>query len=1005
MDKESLSVFKQIEDYAKNIAHNIETIGTEMVHASATLDGLMTSGGFGNKSKGSQKSSSSSDGKRIDQLVSSIEKLVMVVSAKQISKMKFGKANLEGLGANINKFIKDMTAGITPADAKAAQFMIEAVNTLGNIGEISKKIKRAVFDLWTVKPFIPLVSKSINSLMKIFTGYSKEDQKSAKTLSEIFSTLGPSIGSFARNLAIATPLLLIGYPAALMMKSIFKLVMKSFEIAGDKDTLKSISSGVSTIRKISTALLLFAGSLAASTLLMGVVGTNIGGLLALVGGVALTMLLFKSLAKEKGDVSKGALGLTLIGLSILALSALLALSTALMPPIASLIPLVLTVGGLAVLYYFMGKEWKNIGFGALSVALMGLSLMLLAKPLKDLAGLDGNLIWKLPLILGGLIGIYAGAGALTESGLLPLGALGIGLIGGSLWVLGKGMQGIVEAVKLAGGIDQKSVDGLSYAVIGTISSIGKAFSGLSMVEALTLPLKIPVVAATGFAIQGLATGIASWKNKVGTWTQDDTVSLSTSIREISKAFATAGSTEGMTKILGFPVGRNTTERGIHATRYMAENLTTLADGIMKWKNMKISQDDMKKVSENISQVLHTIPAIFSTIGIADKGVEGKKGVNKYFNMITDLIPWRRGDVDRGIMSVQNMGPTLSTMYDGIVKWKNSKLTPADLKIISTNVSDMLNVIPGVFAAIGEQDAGTKGKRGASKLFATLVDLIPWRQGMVKRGVDVTKGMFGSLDSIVKAMNAFKDIKDTKVIAQNIIVTVKDIVNGLVNTLTRIGGTNAGVSSYIAGVMKGPIDLSLNLAKTLSEIKGNINKDFSEFGKGVGNMITSINSSLIQIKSSEIKKLSDLINPLERLPKLFKDLNVQLKDHMNYIGKLPKEYVENFKTWSDALKTLSEVKLEKLNDNTSNSKQQLNNLDKGTSKVATPWGTPQTDASGGFVSKKEDLKDKVKDKSDQLMQMLLEQFSNMSTAMTDQTKELTAIKVQLQTGIKTKQSPY
>jgi len=137
-------------------------------------------------------------------------------------------------------------------------------------------------------------------------------------------------------------------------------------------------------------------------------------------------------------------------------------------------------------FKYLGKNLANIAKGALAMALMGASLIPFAISAKQFNEVEWESLGKAGVALLGLAGVAFLLG--KASGSMITGALAIGVLGGALWVAGKGFQQFAE-------LDWKTI-GMGFVAIGGLGVIAAALS-------FALPFIIPgsiAIAALGAAL-------------------------------------------------------------------------------------------------------------------------------------------------------------------------------------------------------------------------------------------------------------------------------------------------------------------------------------------------------------------------------------------------------------------------------------------------------------------------------------------------------------------------
>lgn len=203
---------------------------------------------------------------------------------------------------------------------------------------------------------------------------------------DAFIKLPKTIAWFAIMLVLVTPLLTVGTISALLLWGVSKLVSKSLNIFGKKKTQKGVKSMLLT----SLAILAFGLSLMAFTLLIKPLieePKNLVALFGVIGGVA---LLFYVIGKVgKSDIAMGAIAMMVIGLSLMIFSLgfkmLLNESKPLMQNPELGLVILGVIGGLGLTFGILGTQLEFILMGAVAVGAIGASLLVLTAPLLVIA--------------------------------------------------------------------------------------------------------------------------------------------------------------------------------------------------------------------------------------------------------------------------------------------------------------------------------------------------------------------------------------------------------------------------------------------------------------------------------------------------------------------------------------------------------------------------------------------------------------------------------------------
>lgn len=485
------------------------------------------------------------------------------------------------------------------------------------------------------------------------------------------------------------------------------------------------------------------------------------------------------------------------------------------------------------IYVLAGEMSKPIRKGALSMSLVGLSLMTFI-PTMITAALIGSRIdyAQLGMMLIVIIGVYAIAG-LMSSGIIK-GSLAMGLVGltmiplsYSIMMMGNAISKMSLDTAIGFGLIMASIVGTYILVglaaplimpgIGTILGIGATMIILSIgvsklinagvnaklgketgegVKAILMgiamaiiPLVISgaVLALTGgiFAVMLMAAAVVIiayavdiFMKKAKGWDNQQADQLKYVIKTMGEGFATVGSKKGMSKVLGVSIGLNAVTRGAISAMFMASTLTKLANGMEAWKNLKLDKKEVEKITENIMRVLDTIPAVFAAIGLREK-----KSNTLEFRGVKIWNPFGKGDIEAGVDSVRHMGSTLLNLSKGIKAWSKMTLTPEETNKIATNVDDVLTVMHKVFAVIGQSE---RGSRSGIRITDSFKLTMPWAKGDVEIGINAVRHIGDTLTSLVDGVKAWLNFNLTDEQLQTIVTNVSSVLNSIPAAFAAIG---------------------------------------------------------------------------------------------------------------------------------------------------------------------------------------------------------------------------
>lgn len=821
-----IGLLERVEMYAKNIQDNVGKMKANQEELGATLKNLVKGPEKGKGAGGDGGGATRIDSKSLGDIGMNVKTFAKGVLAALPALRKM-RPHMEMMATTIANFVVNLSNKLGDASAmERADKAVSVISTLsGGIYKFVTDAAKAGRYMKFSLNFTDFVARRLGSFVKaIAEAVAGHDVNKAKTAAEIINMLGGGIVKFLAMVALSAPLLVLAIPGLLLMRvavGIFGWIAGSLA-----SNSKNIEKAGAVVRHMGIAMLIFTAAIIVSALAMSqFTGSNAVSLLILFGVMAISALAFALIGRFNDNINKGVLSvLYMAGVMVIFAIAML-VATKLMPDFGTLAMLALGVMVVGIVFWLAGMVQSEIIKGAIAFIVIGLALIVMGIGVKILGktiSKNPHLLWQIPVLLVGLGAAFAIAGALLP--LIALGSLAVGMMGGALWLVGKGVQAIMKPLK---GASYGEINKIETVLRAVINGFGRGFQDLSITQALTLPLKIPMVAFMGMALGALGRGLGHYRRRAGDWKDRDTEILGRTIQGIARAFALSGSEEGMTKIFGFPVGRNNTERGIDSTMRMGKNLSRLAKGIAAWKRMNLTNKDIQTITDNILRVLNTIPGAFATIGMREKKSKGSVS----FLGITFSNPFEDGDVEAGIKSTRRLGGVLKSLAGGIAAWKKMSLTTEEVQLITDNITRVLNTIPGVFAAIGKREKNDRGK--VSLLGIEFTN--PLEDGDIEAGIKSVRHLGGTLKSLAQGVRAWKDNKklfiDKKGIQKirNNIIAVLDVIPHVFADIGRLDKEGRGIFGYGEGDVEAGIRVISPLGRTLKNLAMGV-KAFQTGGK-------------------------------------------------------------------------------------------------------------------------------------------------------------------------------
>ena len=704
----------------------------------------------------------------------------------------------------------------------------------------------------------------------------------------------------------------------------------------------TIERGVGVVKQMSVGLLIFGGSVALLSLIGEYVEDSVSGVVTGVGLLLLTGLAFAGIGLVDSQIKQGAGAVALMGLSLLVFSASVVLSSALIMALpadssSGLLGVGLALVAFGAIFALAGLVSTQIAQGALAVGLMSLSLLAVGFTLGYVSeqwnAVPSDFTWKFPLFLVAMGGVYALAG--YASPLIMSGALAVGLIGASLWVIGKGLESIVSIADT----DPQVVDNVGVLLKSMVNGVSGAFSDLGIKDAVLLPGKLTALVGMAGTMWMLAKGIKAWRDMDLSPDQIQTIqtNMTAILSTIPSVFAQVGKLDAggsikqpsVLSILGITDGftKGDVERGIDATMKLGKNLVELSKGIMAWKTMKIAPAELLAIRNNLVAVLSTIPSAFADVGKLEAGGSIRQPSVLSILGITD--GFTKGDVERGIDSVSKLGSTLSSLSQGVEDWKRMKVSPQDIQAINSNIQAILLTIPSAFAQVGKLNAGSQVSSPSVLSILGFTD--GFTKGHVEQGVELVSDLSGTLIKLKDSILVWNDPKLSPTNLKPALESVTALLSILPTAFATIGKANEdskstiGLLGFETTIGDGDIDRGVELVtellhplsrvasiiKVLSSISSNPKDTIYGVGFGTYAFMHYTNKGLRLISKDTVSKLNSIVTPLERLAKIFDKLNKGLKIHKEYLKGIDPVTLKTWESWITVLDKVSKVDTVKL----------------------------------------------------------------------------------------------
>jgi len=720
--------------------------------------------------------------------------------------------------------------------------------------------------LWAIVPKKG-VTKFVDFIETTYTKLAEQDNKKVKEGIDNLAAMGGAIFKFAKSLALAAPLLIIGALGIPILYLTTILVTPLFILLGKAD--KQIKAGAESLADMGGGLVKFAAGLALFALVsyfvmqggLPLMMTMAGSIILIGGAVALLGLVDKQVKKGSVALAAMGIGLVIFGLGYAAYAGLIALTKPTMEDIALQAGILV---GLGVATALLGFAFSYIGMGALAMIAMGVGLAIFglgyipfALATKDTTMEDVGVQGALLLMLGAEFAL-AGVGSL----LMIAGAAGFAAIGGALILLAPGLDAIKKVDFTTE--DAKNLTttlaGVKMAFLGTKDQGGAGgfFKNIarSLGSAVQGPMMLSAAAgfeAAGKALSALSVGLKDYKKL--DWTNEESVQLAGVLTGISTAFAQAGGEAATpTGLFGAVFGNafspNATKKGINSVMGAGKALTSIAVGLTEFQKLVDSKVDFEVLGEAISTTVGFVQRAFSAVA-----EEGNVDAGGFFGSLFGI---QKNKVAEGLSSVQGAGTALKDIAIGLTEFQKLVESKVDFDAVGKAISQSVGFVQEAFAAVADE-----GNVDAGGFFGSLFGI---EKNKVAEGIESVQGAGAELRNIAEALSTFSGIEDPEGVAKKIGVTL-----GLVgNAFASIGGSeNEESDSAFFGLIKwdenkiqkgieavdGAGDALTDIAKGLKAFSGDFQPE--AVATSVGKLLTSIGTAFSDLYTANPEMSQEL----------------------------------------------------------------------------------------------------------------------------------------------------
>ena len=684
--------------------------------------------------------------------------------------LKDGAESFEIISNSISKFAKGLVVAafllpigivgakllnvalgiITPAflklseggkDLKEAAKSFQIISN--SIGTFAKALALAALLL----PIGIIGAKLLNVALGIVTPAFMKLSEGGKDLKEgakAFQIISSSIGTFAKNLALAALLLPIGLIGAKLLEVALGIIIPTFSKLGKE--AKTIKKGAEVLDLISSSMLKFAKNLA------------LAGLLAIVGLVAIPFLLASLvliggamflLGKISKPIRKGAKALDRVGDALksfavgLALFAITTFFIMMQPEILlGMVASIVLIGGAVAIIGLLNKQ---INKGSLSLMLMGAGLIvfgigyaIFATFVASTAPTIGAVGIQLAVLGGiGLVTALLGAGL----SLIAQGALSLFLMGVGLAIFGIGYTPFAKATKDA------TLDSVAVQA-GVLTALGLVFAAAGLG---VIPITAGAVAfgAVGLALMALAPGLTAMKGV--NFTEQDALNLTTTLAGVKMAFLgppnKGGVVSGIFKSIGGAIsgGADAVAMTAAAVGFAAAGtaLTKLSKGLKDYQKLGWTADE----SVQLTTVLTGVTGAFAAAGgeaATPTGLFGAVFGNAFSPNATK----------KGIDSVMGAGKALTSIVVGLTEFQKLVDSKVDFDVLGEAISKTVGFIQRAFAAVAEE-----GNVEAGGFFGSLFGI---EKNKVAEGLASVQGAGKALKDIALGLGEFQKLVESNI---------------------------------------------------------------------------------------------------------------------------------------------------------------------------------------------------------------------------------------------------
>lgn len=489
--------------------------------------------------------------------------------------------------------------------------------------------------------------------------------------------------------------------------------------------------------------------------------------------------------------------------------------------------MILVTAGLATVWTLMGKFAISIAKGALASAAIGGSLYILAKGIDDMSQIDLTLGRGLELaaIIVAAAGIITLIGNPITIGFTLAGAAGAAAIGAALFVLAEGIKAI-GTVNVTS--EQASQFGMSLGyTVDAMLQLGNPFTlaglALALPAGLALSAGVLATSAAMYAVSKLPIiNQSSWEN------------LELGVTKMSSIYSSFGLIE---------MARMTAGAAVMTVISLASVAT--AAGI--WAFSKLSADPASV--QNATSSLDIFISGVATTFEKNKNKLGaiRDNVDAFFGL-GQMV----GEIADSVQKISNLEFLEKSVVNGkVVTTGVRKFTPDDFAKVGASIGTIINSLTEPLAMIGsKKDSFSIGGIAITNPFSNKVE----------KGIEALQGIGSVFSPLADLINVWSKNGVDKQFVNAFSTNIATLLGGLGKAMS---GENLDLNKEQAEVLRhSTMSVKSLLADVTNEKFEAGSKSFNRFSKDV----VTVKDSLNAIDLSKMSKFNDVLYNLNEMGK-------------------------------------------------------------------------------------------------------------------------------------------